>query len=192
MFDAVVIGSGLGGLTAAASKAGKKVCVFERNHSIGGAASAFKSGTVRIEPSLHQTADPHDPTEPKHAILQELGLLDDIEWTPISPFQSVHGELVGGLFDLPTGFDAAREALQARFPNSRRGIADLFRAIEATHAGVAHLTEARSERSLLKLARAGFELRELVRDWRLSADEILTQYLGDDEGAKFALAGNIA
>lgn len=193
MFDVVVIGSGLGGLTAAAllSKAGKKVCVLERNHSIGGAASAFKSGALRIEPSLHQTADPHDPAEPKHAILQELGLLDEIEWTPISPFQSVRGELVGGLFDLPTGFDAARDALEARFPKSRRGIADLFRAIQAMHVGVMHLTEARSERSFGKLMRAGLELRELVRDWRLSVDDILQRHLGDDEGAKFALAGNI-
>jgi hypothetical protein len=43
--------------------------VLERSRSIGGAASAFKVGDLRIEPSLHQTADPHDPSEPKHAIL---------------------------------------------------------------------------------------------------------------------------
>ena len=87
-FDAVVIGSGLGGLTAAAllAKAGRKVCVIERNHSVGGAASAFKKGALTIEPALHQTADPRDPGEPKHAILKELGLLDEIEWIPVSPF----------------------------------------------------------------------------------------------------------
>src|SRR5579872_1828746 len=138
MFDAVVIGSGLGGLTAAAllSKSGQKVCVLERNHSIGGAASAFKSGALRIEPSLHQTADPRDPAEPKHAILKELGLLDEIDWVPVSPFHSVLGTLVGGLFDLPVGFEAARDALAARFPRSRHGIAELFRAIESMHAGV--------------------------------------------------------
>jgi phytoene dehydrogenase-like protein len=194
MFDAVVIGSGLGGLTAAAvlARAGRKVCVIERNHSIGGSASAFKVGSLRVEPSLHQTADPRDPTEPKHAILKELGLLDDIEWTAISPFHSVRGEVVGGLFDVPVGFDAAREALAARFPNSRSGVAALFRAIEAMHTGVAHLMEARSERSLRKLARGGMELRGLIRDWRLSVDEVLQRHLGDDEGAKFALAGNIA
>jgi phytoene dehydrogenase-like protein len=194
MFDAVVIGSGLGGLTAAAllAKAGQSVCVIERNHSIGGAASAFRTGALRIEPSLHQTADPRDRSEPKHAILAELGLLDEIEWTAVSPFHSVRGNLVGGQFDLPVGFDAAREALGARFPRSRAGIASLLRAIEVMQGGVAHLMEARSERSLGKLARAGMELRGLVRDWRLSADEVLQHHLGDDEGAKFALAGNIA
>jgi phytoene dehydrogenase-like protein len=92
-YDAVVIGSGLGGLTAAAllTKSGRKVCVIERNHSVGGVASAFNKGALTIEPALHQTADPHDPGEPKHAILKELGLLDDIEWIPISPFYSVKG-----------------------------------------------------------------------------------------------------
>ena len=108
-FDAVIIGSGLGGLTAAAllAKAGRKVCVIERNHSLGGAASAFKHGALTIEPALHQTADPRDPREPKHAILKELGLLDEIEWVAVSPFFSVRGGPVGDIFDLPVGFDAA-------------------------------------------------------------------------------------
>ncbi len=76
-YDAVVIGSGLAGLTAAAllSKSGRRVCVIERNHSVGEAASVFKKGALTIEASLQQTADPHDPSEPKHAILTELGLL---------------------------------------------------------------------------------------------------------------------
>lgn len=109
-FDAVVIGSGLGGLTAAAlsAKAGRRVCVIERNNSVGGCASVFKKGALTIEPALHQTADPRDPSEPKHEILKELGLLDEIEWVPVSPFFSVRGGPVGDVFDLPVGFDAAR------------------------------------------------------------------------------------
>src|SRR5208283_1819874 len=112
-FDAVVIGSGLGGLTAAAllAKSGRKVCVIERNHSVGGCASVFKKGTLTIEPALHQTADPRDPSEPKHEILKELGLLDEIEWVPVSPFFSVRGGPVGDAFDLPVGFEAARAAM---------------------------------------------------------------------------------
>src|SRR5271166_719753 len=149
-FDAVVIGSGLGGLTAAAllAKAGRKVCVIERNHSVGGAASVFKKGALTIEPSLHQTADPHDPSEPKHAILTELGILDEIEWVPVNPFISVRGGPVGDMFDLPVSFDAAHQALSARFPRSREGFARLIGAMERIHAGVSRLMRAGEQRSL--------------------------------------------
>jgi phytoene dehydrogenase-like protein len=193
-FDAVVIGSGLGGLTAAAllAKRGSKVCVVERNHSVGGAASAFKKGALTIEPALHQTADPRDPDEPKNAILSELGLLDEIEWIPISPFFSVRGGPVGEVFDLPVGFDAAHAALARRFPASGHGFARLLGAIEAMQTGVADLRKAGAKRSLGGLVRAGFELRGLVYDWRASLDDMLQRFLGDDEAAKFAVAANIA
>ena len=192
-FDAVVIGSGLGGLTAAAllAKTGRKVCVIERNHSVGGAASAFKKGALTIEPALHQTADPHDPAEPKHAILKELGLLDEIEWVAVSPFFSVKGGPVGEMFDLPVGFDAAHHALSRRFPKSAEGFARLLGTMEQIQAGVAGLTRAGEERSLGQLLRAGVQLRPLIRDWRASTADMLQRFLGDDEAAKFAIAGNI-
>ena len=193
VFDAVVIGSGLGGLTAGAllAKAGRKVCVIERNHSVGGAASAFKKGALTIEPALHQTADPHDPSDPKHAILKELGLLDEIEWVPISPFYSVKGGPVGEMFDLPVGFDAAHNALSSRFQQRREGFARLLAAMEQILSSVAKLAEAGEDRSLIKLLRAGLKLRPLARDWRASTADILQRFLGEDEAAKFAIAGNI-
>ena len=46
-YDVIVIGAGLGGLTAAAklARAGSKALLVERNYGIGGAASTYKSGT---------------------------------------------------------------------------------------------------------------------------------------------------
>ena len=43
-YDVVVIGAGLGGLTAGAilARAGRKVLVIERSNSVGGAASSYK------------------------------------------------------------------------------------------------------------------------------------------------------
>ena len=192
-FDAVVIGSGLGGLTAAAllAKAGRKICVIERNHSVGGAASAFRKGALTIEPSLHQTADPRDPTEIKHAILTELGILDEIEWVPVSPFYSVKGGVVGQVFDLPVGFDAAHNALSQRFPKSREGSARFFGTIEAIQYAVQRLTEAGEKRSISKLARAAMALRPLAHDWRASTAEMLDGFFGADEAAKCAVGGNI-
>ncbi len=192
-FDAVVIGSGLGGLTAAAllAKAGRKICVIERNHSVGGAASVFKKGALTIEPALHQTADPHYPGDPKHAILKELGLLDEMEWIPIAPFYSVKGGPIGETFDLPTGFDAAHYALTRRYPKSAEGFARLLGAMEHIVDGLAEMTEAREERSIGKLVHGLLESRGLVHDWRASTAEILQRHLRDDEPAKFAIAANV-
>jgi phytoene dehydrogenase-like protein len=193
-YDAVVIGSGLGGLTAAAllAKAGRKVCIIERNRTVGGAASSFNKGRLTIEPALHQTADPHNPGEPKHAILKELGLLDEIEWIPIMPFYSVKGGPIGEAFDLPVGFDAAHLALSKRFPKSSGGFARLLGAMEHMLHGVAELMEAREERSIGKLVHGLMESRGLIHDWRASTGAVLQRELGDDEGAKFAVAANLA
>ena len=192
-FDAVVIGSGLGGLTAAAllAKAGRKVCVIERNHSVGGAASAFKKGELTIEPALHQTADPRDPTDTKHAILTELGILDEIEWVSVRPFYSVKGGPVGQVFDMPVGFDAAHHALSQRFPQIRAGSAQFFGALEQIHAAVTRLTEAGEARTLGKLVRAGMALRPLARDWRASTADMLERFFGHEEAAKCAVGATI-
>ena len=55
-FDAIVIGSGLGGLTAGAlyARAGHRVLVIERNQNFGGAATVYRHGALAIEASLHE------------------------------------------------------------------------------------------------------------------------------------------
>jgi phytoene dehydrogenase-like protein len=56
-WDAIVIGSGLGGLTAAAALAnrGKRVLVLERHATFGGAATVYRHGPLTMEASLHET-----------------------------------------------------------------------------------------------------------------------------------------
>jgi phytoene dehydrogenase-like protein len=193
VFDIVVIGSGLGGLTAAAllAKAGHSVCVLERNHSLGGAASMFNVGPLTIEASLHQTADPRDSRDPKHHILKGLGILDETEWVPISPFFSIRGGPVGEPFDLPHGFDRARKALAERFPEGTQAINRVLGAMERIHGSIADLGEARASHSLGKLMRGALGLRSLIADWRASLDDVLSRQFDHNEALKFALAGNL-
>ena len=65
-YDVIVIGGGLGGLTAAGlvAQAGRKTLVIERNHDVGGAASTYRAGNLVVEASLHETSDPRDPITP--------------------------------------------------------------------------------------------------------------------------------
>ena len=82
-FDAIVIGSGLGGLTAGAlyARAGHRVLLLERNRKFGGAATVYQHGALSIDASLHETTNPHDVHDPSHQIFQALGILDDMKHT---------------------------------------------------------------------------------------------------------------
>ena len=64
-YDVVVIGAGLGGLTAGAilARAGRKVLVIERGNSVGGAASSYKVGDLFIDYFLKIKRNETDPTE---------------------------------------------------------------------------------------------------------------------------------
>ena len=131
-YDVVVIGAGLGGLTAGAilARAGRKVLVIERSNSVGGAASSYKSGDLFVEGPLHETSDPHDPRDPKHSALTRAGVIEAIKWIPSGAFFEARGGPLDRPFVMPDNFDAARRALSDRFPNASDGIHQLLGEME--------------------------------------------------------------
>jgi len=193
-YDVVVIGAGLGGLTAAAllARAGRKTLLIERNPSVGGAATTYKVGDLVVEASLHETADPQNPLEPKHQILERIGVLDAVQWVPTGPLYEVRGGPVGEPFVLPDDFAAAREALSARFPLAAAGVNRVLGDMERIATGLGTLSQGRDAfrdpreglAALLKLAPA-------LRDWRLSLSDVLERAFAGNEAVKCALAANL-
>jgi choline dehydrogenase-like flavoprotein len=112
-FDAIVIGSGLGGLTAGAlyARSGRRVLVLERNESCGGAATVYRHGPLAIEASLHEI-DGLDADDPKLPILRSLGLDTHLAFVDVGDLYEVRGPTAGStrmasawaLFAEPTGW----------------------------------------------------------------------------------------
>lgn len=193
-YDAIVIGSGLGGLTAGAlyARAGRRVLVLERNAAFGGAATTYRHGALTIEGSLHATAHPRDARDPKTRILEALGILDELEFVPIDELYEVRGGPFERPFVLPHGLDAARAALGERFPEQRRGFARLFERIDAVQDALAAVGEEHDRIWWFLHAPAlPLKLWPLLRGLRRTLADVLDALFGDAEAAKLAVAANL-
>ena len=72
-YDAIIIGAGLGGLTAGAklSKKGRKVLLIEQHSVPGGCATTYKRKDYKIEVGLHMI-DGLDKKDPKMKLFKDL------------------------------------------------------------------------------------------------------------------------
>jgi phytoene dehydrogenase-like protein len=194
-YDVVVIGAGLGGLTAGAilARAGRKVLVIERSNSVGGAASSYKSGDLFVEGSLHETSDPYDPRDPKHSVLRRAGVIDAVKWIPSGAFYEARGGPLDQPFVMPDNFDTARRALTERFPEARAGIHQLLAEMERIASAMGSLSQgADAFKSPRETLGALLKLVPAVRDWRLSLSQKLDRIFGDNEAVKCAVAANLS
>ncbi len=190
-FDAVVIGSGLGGLTAGAllARQGYGVLLLERNFSLGGAASVYKVGGLTVEASLHQTSDPRNPRDPKRRILDELGLLDEIEWISTGPLYTARGGPLGDPFALPAGFGAAASALAERFPAHGKAI-ERFLGASSIRSRTALWNLSGESAPIGKSASRLAACAPAAADWTASLADVLAREFGSDEALKCALGAN--
>ena len=123
-YDAVVIGSGLGGLSAATflSREGKKVLLIERHNVPGGYASSFVRGRFEFEVSLHELSGMGDINDrgPLFKILHAAGVTNKVEFIPIPEFyRSVFPDFE---ITVPIGRENFEDTLCDWFPADADGI----------------------------------------------------------------------
>jgi all-trans-retinol 13,14-reductase len=126
-FDAVVVGSGIGGLTAAAAlaKQGRRVLVLEQHARLGGLTQTFRRGEYTFATGVHYLASLDE--EPGRL----LAWLTDgrLEFASVgSPYDVV--ELPGLTLPIEAPRAADVERLKALFPAESAGIDGYFAAVD--------------------------------------------------------------
>ena len=129
-YDVIVIGAGLGGLTAGAklSIEGKKVLVVEQHSIPGGCATTFKRNDFKIEVGLHMI-DGLDDDDPKQKIFKELGVFDHINFIRVPEFYRFVKQETE--IAIPDNYKEALKVLTERYPAEKSGIHKFFRIILA-------------------------------------------------------------
>ncbi len=128
-YDAVVIGAGNGGLTAAAKLAqkGLKVMLLERHNIPGGAATSFCRGRFEFEVALHQLSGLGTAEKPGllRLELDKLGIMDDLEFVEISDLYHV-ATPDGFQITLKTDRAQTIAVLKEAFPHQKEALERYF------------------------------------------------------------------
>jgi prolycopene isomerase len=123
-FDAVIIGSGIGGLTCGAflARAGMRVCVLERHSKIGGYAHSFKRGNFRFESGIHSV-----PLAADGFVFHLLRLLNVDSEVTVAPHESMYSFSNGKeTFNVPARLDDIIAGFSAEFPSQRSNVRALI------------------------------------------------------------------
>ena len=119
--DAVVIGSGMGGLTAAALLAnrGLKVLLFEKENQVGGYVVSFKRRGFTFDATGAFVGGCHEGGE-FYQILREIGAHEKVQFIPIHHIQNIYPGFKVHLRQ--GGFQSYMETLLNLFPEEERGL----------------------------------------------------------------------
>lgn len=181
-YDIIVIGAGIGGLSAAAllAKAGKSVLVVERHHRPGGCAHGFARRKYRFDAGVHLVsgcgAAGYRHGRIVHRLMAALNLADQSPFIPASPF--ARASYPGLAVDLQAGEEDFVAHLGGHFPKDRenlRALTRLCRAI-AEELMVAEEVMELAKTSPVSPSRA---LSHLFRYRRATLADLLDEYLSD-------------
>jgi all-trans-retinol 13,14-reductase len=132
-YDAIVIGSGMGGLTTAALLAkhgGQRVLVLERHYTPGGFTHVFRRPGYEWDAGVHYIGQVNDPRSPMRAVFDHIteGRLD---WNPMP---DVYDRISIGdrNYEFPTGLERFRARIGDSFPAERKAIDQYVAAVLAT------------------------------------------------------------
>lgn len=122
-YDAVIIGSGLGGLECGAilSKEGWNVCVLEKNRLFGGCLQTFTRYGYSLDTGLHYLGSMEDG-QILNQCFRYLGIMDRLRLRKLDEDRFDRIWLGGKLYDYACGPEHFTEVMSGYFPQENDGL----------------------------------------------------------------------
>ena len=179
-FDAVVIGSGIGGLGAAALLArrrGMRVLVLERHYTAGGFTHTFERDGFEWDVGVHYVGK---MTGRRGALRRLFDYITEgeLDWAPLP---EVYDRIVVGdrEFDLAAGEERFVEGLASAFPSERKGITTYLAQVKACARAAGPYFAARALPPRVAGLLGGLMRRGFLRHARRTTGEVIASHVRD-------------
>ena len=130
-YDAIVIGSGMGGLTTAAllSELGWKVCVLEQHYTAGGFTHSYERNGYEWDVGVHYIGDVGTQTRTRRM----FDFLSDgkLEWSPMD-VEYDRFYIGDKVFNAKAGKKEFRDNLIRQFPNEQQAIDEYLKLLASS------------------------------------------------------------
>jgi all-trans-retinol 13,14-reductase len=131
-WDAIVIGSGIGGLTVAvllAVHGGKRVLVLERHYEVGGFTHTFRRPGYEWDVGLHYIGEMQDERSNIRRAFDHI-TAGNVKWNAMP---EIYDRLIiaGQTFDLVAGLERFRADMKQSFPRESAAIDNYIAAVQA-------------------------------------------------------------